>query len=214
MPHSVCPWWIGYLLLSPVRRWTQSPRRILEPWVRPGMTVVDVGCAMGYFTLPLAGLVGPDGRVVAVDLQERMLRALERRARRAGLSELIETRRCGADTLGLADLAGCVDFALVFAVAHEIPDVGKLMVELAALLSRGGTCAPGRAIRSCVGRGVRRLDRGGAVCGAHRGGATDDRTLACDSPGVERPRSLTELYSPRWMATPQAKIAKPARACE
>lgn len=138
MPHSVCPWWIGYLLLSPVRRWTQSPRRILEPWVRPGMTVVDVGCAMGYFTLQLAELVGPTGRVVAVDLQERMLRALERRARRAGLSELIETRRCGADTLGLADLAGCVDFALVFAVAHEIPDVGKLMVELAALLSPEG----------------------------------------------------------------------------
>ena len=66
--------------------------------------VVDVGCAMGYFTLPLAGLVGPTGRVIAVDLQARMLRALDRRARRAGLSEPIETRRCGADSLELATL--------------------------------------------------------------------------------------------------------------
>jgi len=102
------------------------------------MTVVDVGCAMGYFTLPLARLIGPTGRVVAVDLQARMVRALERRARRAGLSQMIETRRCGTDSLGLADLAGCVDFALVFAVAHEVPDVGKLMAELAALLAAEG----------------------------------------------------------------------------
>jgi ubiquinone/menaquinone biosynthesis C-methylase UbiE len=102
------------------------------------MTVVDVGCAMGYFTLPLAGIVGPTGRVVAVDLQARMIRALERRARRAGLSTIIETRICTADSLGLYDLAGRVDFALVFAVAHEIPDVGKLMDELGSLLSANG----------------------------------------------------------------------------
>lgn len=138
MPHRVCPWWIGYLLLSPLRRWGQNPRRILEPWVGSGMTVVDVGSAMGYFTLPLAELVGPTGRVVAVDLQARMLRTLERRARRAGLSDRIEMRRCTADSLGLADLAGRVDFALVFAVAHEVPDVARLMAELAAVLSPQG----------------------------------------------------------------------------
>ena len=45
---------------------------------------------------------------------------------------------CGADSLGLADLAGRVDFALVFAVAHEVPDVDTLMVELAALLAAKG----------------------------------------------------------------------------
>lgn len=138
MPHSVCPWWLGYFHLSALRRWKQDPQRVLEPWVRPGMTVVDVGCAMGYFTLPLARLVGPDGRVVAVDLQARMLRTLERRARRARLSDRIEMRGCTADSLGLADLAGRVDFALVFAVAHEVPDVDTLMVELAALLAAKG----------------------------------------------------------------------------
>jgi SAM-dependent methyltransferase len=138
MPHSVCPWWIGYLLLSPMRRWRQNPGQILGPWVRPGMTVLDVGCAMGFFTLPMAEIVGPGGLVIAVDLQPRMLRALERRARRAGLAGSIETRDCAADSLGLADLAGRVDFALLFAVAHEVPDVGKLMAELAALLNPAG----------------------------------------------------------------------------
>lgn len=67
-----------------------------------------------------------------------MLRTLERRARRAGLSGLIETRRCGADSLRLADLADRVDFALVFAVAHEVPDVERLMAELTALLAAKG----------------------------------------------------------------------------
>jgi ubiquinone/menaquinone biosynthesis C-methylase UbiE len=138
MARHVCPWWIGYFLLIPFRKWVQDPRRILEPWVGPGMTVVDVGCAMGYFTLPLAELVGPTGRVIAVDLQARMLRTLARRARRAGLSDRIEMRGCTADSLGLADLAGRVDFALVFAVAHEVPDVARLMAELAAVLSRQG----------------------------------------------------------------------------
>ena len=138
MPHRVCPWWIGYLLLSPLRKWGQNPRRILGPYVRPGMTVVDVGSAMGYFTLPLAELVGPTGRVVAVDLQARMLRTLARRARRAGLAGRIEMRGCTAESLGLSDLAGRVDFALVFAVAHEVPDVARLMAELAAVLSPQG----------------------------------------------------------------------------
>ena len=138
MPHSVCPWWIGYFLLVPLRKWAQDPRRILAPWVGQGMTVVDVGSAMGYFTLPLAELVGPTGRVVAVDLQARMLRTLERRARRAGLADRIETRHCTAESLGLSDLAGRVDFALVFAVAHEVPDAARLMAELAAALSPQG----------------------------------------------------------------------------
>jgi ubiquinone/menaquinone biosynthesis C-methylase UbiE len=138
MARHVCPWWIGYFLLLPIRSWMQNPRRFLEPWVRPGMTVVDVGCAMGYFTLPLAELVGPTGRVVAVDLQARMLRALERRARRAGLRGRIETRECAADSLGLSDLEGRVDFALVFAVAHEVPEVARLMAEVAASLGPAG----------------------------------------------------------------------------
>ncbi len=180
MPHSVCPWWIGYLLLSPLRRWRQDPRRILEPWVGPGMTVVDVGSAMGYFTLPLAGLVGPTGRVVAVDLQARMLRALERRARRAGLSDRIETRGCTADSLGLADLAGRVDFALVFAVAHEVPDVARLMAELAAVLS-----PQGRALLAEPSGHVSAEDFAASIAAAEAAGFTVE-----SQPAIARSRAV------------------------
>ena len=83
MPHHVCPWWLGYLLASPVRKLFQDPAGILAPHVHEGMTVLEPGPGMGFFTLELARRVGPRGQVVAVDVQERMLAGLLRRARRA-----------------------------------------------------------------------------------------------------------------------------------
>ncbi len=135
--RHVCPWWIGYLLLSPVRKLGQNPKKILGPLVEPGMTVLDVGSAMGFFSLPLARLVGSDGRVVCIDLQPRMLATLERRARRAGLGERIETRVCNGDHLGLDDLEGRVDFALAFAVLHEMPEVAATGKQLHSALRKG-----------------------------------------------------------------------------
>jgi hypothetical protein len=66
--HSVCPWWVGYLLASPLRKLWQEPARILTPFVRPGMTALGPGPGMGFFTLELARLAGPAGRVVAIDV--------------------------------------------------------------------------------------------------------------------------------------------------
>jgi 2-polyprenyl-3-methyl-5-hydroxy-6-metoxy-1,4-benzoquinol methylase len=138
MSHGVCPWWIGYLLASPLRRWMQNPGEILRPHVREGMTVLDAGCAMGFFTLPLARLVGPAGTVIAVDLQERMIRSLKRRADRDGLGGRIETRVCPSDRLEIEDLAGRVDFALAFAVMHEVPEPAKFLAEIRESLAPGG----------------------------------------------------------------------------
>ena len=85
MAHRVCPWWIGYFLASPLRKLRQDPHAVLSPFVREGMVVLEPGPGMGFFTLELARLVGPRGRVVAVDVQARMLSGLRRRARRAKL---------------------------------------------------------------------------------------------------------------------------------
>ena len=86
MSNRVCPWWLGSLLASPVRRWMQGdPVEILKPFVREGMTVLEPGPGMGFFTIPLARLVGASGRVVAVDLQPKMIAGLKRRAAKAYL---------------------------------------------------------------------------------------------------------------------------------
>lgn len=138
MAHRVCPWWKGYLLLSPLRRLRESPSKMLRPWVREGMTVLEPGPGMGFFTLDLARLVGPSGRVVAVDLQERMLTRLRRRARRRGLADRIELRLGHGESLGIDDLLGRVDLCVAIHVTHEMPDAGLFFREVGGALTGGG----------------------------------------------------------------------------
>jgi ubiquinone/menaquinone biosynthesis C-methylase UbiE len=138
MAHHICPWWLGYFHVSPLRRLVESPTKLLAPLVREGMVVVEPGCGMGFFTLHAARMVGHSGRVVAVDLQERMLRGLERRARRAGLAGRIERRLATAGDLGVDDLAGAVDLALALHVVHEVPDQAAFFGQLAHTLKPGG----------------------------------------------------------------------------
>jgi len=136
MAHRVCPWWLGYLLASPLRRLMQDPAKVLAPYVREGMTVLEPGPGMGFFTLELARLAGASGRVVAVDIQPRMLATLKRRAARAGLQKRVDVRSTAPNTLGIADLAGAVDFTLAFALVHELPAAEPFFAQVAAASKR------------------------------------------------------------------------------
>jgi 2-polyprenyl-3-methyl-5-hydroxy-6-metoxy-1,4-benzoquinol methylase len=138
MASHRCPHWLGYLLLCPLRRLGQKPEKILAPFVAEGMTALDVGPGMGYFSLPMARMVGPAGSVLCVDVEEKMLRSLEKRAARAALANRIVTRTCGTDSLGLDDFEGRVDFALAFAMVHEVPDAAGFFAEVASALKPGG----------------------------------------------------------------------------
>ena len=75
MAQSVCPWWLGYVLASPIRKWLQNPQEILRPYLASGMITLDIGSGMGFFSLPMAHAVQPGGKVIAVDLQEKMIRS-------------------------------------------------------------------------------------------------------------------------------------------
>lgn len=94
---------------------------------------------MGYFTLPLAKMVGPSGKVVAVDAQEKMIHRLVKRAVTASLQDRIDARVCSRESLGLGEMAGRFDFALAFHVVHEVPDAGRLFSDMHELLKTGGT---------------------------------------------------------------------------
>jgi ubiquinone/menaquinone biosynthesis C-methylase UbiE len=132
MPHSVCPWWLGYFLASPVRRWLgQDPVAILSPYILQGMIVLEPGPGMGFFTVPLAQLVGSAGRVIAVDLQPEMIASLKRRAAKKNLLDRIDARVTSAETMGITDLDGKIDFILAFAMVHEFPDAAKFFTEVA-----------------------------------------------------------------------------------
>ncbi len=138
MSHRVCPWWLGYLLASPLRRFLQDPDEIVKPYVEKSMTVLDVGCGMGFFSLPMARLVGEKGRVVCIDLQEKMIKGLVARAKKAGLTGRIDARLCSQSSLGLNDLDGKIDFALVFALVHEVPDKDNLFSEIRRTMKPAG----------------------------------------------------------------------------
>ena len=128
---DVCPAEHAGWLSTPLRRLVADPRRILRGLVRPGDTVVDVGCGPGFFTLPLAEMVGETGRVVAVDLQSAMLDRVRTRAEHQGLLGRIDLHECPADTL---DLATEADFVLAFWMVHEVPDSERFLAEVRGLL--------------------------------------------------------------------------------
>ena len=138
MSKRVCPFWVGYLLLSPLRRFFENPSRMFGGLVREGMTVLEPGCGMGYFTIPLALRVGPSGKIIAIDLEPRMIAALEKRALKAGLLDRIELRLCESGRLGIEDLRDQVDFAAVIHMLHEAPDPGRFFEEIRQALKIDG----------------------------------------------------------------------------
>ena len=138
MAERVCPVWVGYFLVSPLRKLMENPEKILNPYVTEGMFVADIGCAMGFYSLPLARMVGPGGKVLCVDLQEKMLRVLMKRARKAGLQERIIPVTCDQQSLGLSAYKEKIDFACAIAIVHEVPDPGNFFEDLSSLLKPGG----------------------------------------------------------------------------
>lgn len=133
-----CPWWLGYVLANPLRKLMQDPSSLVGPYVAEGMVVLEPGCGMGFFTLELARRVGNSGKVVAVDLQPRMLAGLRRRARRARLIDRLDIRLADDDRLGVSDLAGQVGFALAFYVVHELANPAGFFHEVHEALGPEG----------------------------------------------------------------------------
>ncbi len=138
MAEHICPWWLGRLLANPVRRLWQDPAKILTPYVSEGMTVLEPGPGMGFFTLELARRVGASGRVIAVDTQPQMLKGLRRRTAKAGVAERIDARLVQPESMGLADVAGQVDFTLLFAMVHETGSPRSFFAEVAQAMKPGG----------------------------------------------------------------------------
>lgn len=131
----VCPWWFAYTFDNPVRRWLHNPHKMLSSYVAEGDTAVDIGCGMGPFTVELAKLVGPGGRVIAIDLQDKMLQRVKTRVEKAGVADRVQLHRCTPDSLDLIEQA---DFALAFWMAHEVPDIRSFLKQIYGLLSDGG----------------------------------------------------------------------------
>ena len=135
--NRVCPVELADSLDNRVRRWLQNPQKILSPFVSEGMTALDVGCGPGFFSVELARLVGPEGKVIAVDLQQGMLDKLASKIKGTDLSTRIRLVRCDQSRL---NVSGTVDFILTFYMVHEVPDQLAFFRQLFPLLDEKGRC--------------------------------------------------------------------------
>jgi ubiquinone/menaquinone biosynthesis C-methylase UbiE len=133
----VCPVELSNSLDSKIRRWLQNPRKILAPFIRTGMTALDLGCGPGFFSIELAGHVGAAGKVIAVDLQQGMLNRLHDKVKGTEFEGRITLVQCEKDNINVSET---VDFILAFYMVHEIPDKDALFRQLNKILSDQGQC--------------------------------------------------------------------------
>jgi cyclopropane fatty-acyl-phospholipid synthase-like methyltransferase len=132
-----CPVWLRWLveLDNPFTEANRSDVIIQHLNLQRGMTVLDIGCGPGRLTIPVAEQVGPQGAVVAIDLQAGMLRRAQERAQAADLSNIrFVQARMGKGKLE----AGLADRALLVTVLGEIPDREAAFREVFAALKPGG----------------------------------------------------------------------------
>jgi ubiquinone/menaquinone biosynthesis C-methylase UbiE len=135
MENHVCPWWLAYTFDNPFRRFFHKPDQMFAQYVKRGMTVADIGCGMGYFSIGLAKILKGNGKVISVDLQKKMLEVLEKRAKSAGVFDSIQPHLSKKDDIGLIEP---IDFALTFWMVHEIPEKTGFLQQIYAALKNAG----------------------------------------------------------------------------
>lgn len=124
--------------------WLERPKREREERtdlllrllaLQPGDTVADLGAGTGYFSLPMARMVGAEGRVLAVDIQPEMLAIIERRAREAGAGNVESVLATEQDP---RLPSGAVDVVLMVDAYHEFSHPHEVMERVVASLSPRG----------------------------------------------------------------------------
>jgi SAM-dependent methyltransferase len=128
------PW-----LERPEREEEERPTSAIDALeLREGQTVVDFGAGSGYFAFRMAPLVGTRGKVLAVDIEDAMLKVIRARAEREGVTNVV-TIRSTIDDPKLP--AASVDLLLMVDVYHELANPYEVMQKIVAALKGGGRVA-------------------------------------------------------------------------
>jgi len=163
-----CPWYMSFLLENPITESIMGSSKLLDRLdVHPGMRVLDVGCGPGRLTVPASKRVGPSGEVAALDLQQGMLKKLERKLKRQGITNV----RTILGGIGQGSVeSNSFDRAILVTVLGEISDPVSAMKAIFDALKPGGVLsvteaipdpdyqAPGTVRRLAKGAGFR-IDR-------------------------------------------------------
>jgi ubiquinone/menaquinone biosynthesis C-methylase UbiE len=131
----VCPVEKAGALDNKIRGWLQNPKKILRPYIKEGMTVLDLGCGPGFFSVDMANMVGKSGRVIAADLQEGMLKKLKDKIKGTELENRVILHKCEENKIGISEN---VDFILAFYIVHEVIKKEEFLTELGTILKPNG----------------------------------------------------------------------------
>jgi ubiquinone/menaquinone biosynthesis C-methylase UbiE len=132
-----CPSWLGWMVEidNPFTKVNRARTIVGLLGLAPGMKVLDAGCGPGRLTLPLAEIVGPQGQVLALDIQDEMLARVRGKVQLAGLKNVQYLQaRLGEGTLPRATY----DRALLVTVLGEIPDQVVALKEIHSALKPDG----------------------------------------------------------------------------
>lgn len=130
--NRVCPVEMSGSLDNKMRRWLYNPQKILRSYIEEGMTVLDVGCGPGFFSIDMARMVGKSGRVIAADLQDGMLQKVKEKIKGTELEDRITLHKCEERKIGLLEP---VDFVLLFYMVHEVPNKEPFFEEIRTILN-------------------------------------------------------------------------------
>jgi len=133
--HRVCPVEGAKGLDNFIRRFLQNPKKLLGPYIKPGMTFVDLGCGPGFFTVEVAKMLNGQGKVIAVDLQDGMLDIVRKKINGTPLEQRVVLNKCSENSINIKEP---VDFILAFYMIHEVADKERLFREMSAILKSGG----------------------------------------------------------------------------
>jgi ubiquinone/menaquinone biosynthesis C-methylase UbiE len=130
----------GILWLERTERESEEqPQLVIDALeIEPGQTIADLGAGSGYYSFRIAPLVGPAGKVLAIDIEPRMLEAIAERARREHVAN-VTTVHSSAQDPNLAP--GSVDLLFMVDVYHELEYPYEMMTKVRAALKRGGRVA-------------------------------------------------------------------------
>ena len=133
--RMVCPMRVAGLLDSKFRKLFHNPNSILKPFIKKNMTVLDIGCGPGVFSIEIAKLLDGTGKVISVDMQEGMLEIIRKKIRGTAYEKSVVLHKCTQDSLNLKEK---IDFVLLFYVVHEVPDKERLFGEILPQINKNG----------------------------------------------------------------------------
>lgn len=123
----------AWLLDNFLRRFVQNPYRLLSPYLREGITFLDIGCGPGLFSIAAAEIVGKKGKVIAADLQQGMLDRLKKKISNRAIKKTIKLVKSSEDSINVKEK---VDFILALYVVHETIDEKRFLKQLYKVMKK------------------------------------------------------------------------------